>query len=84
MFGKIRNLMKGKRGQGMSEYIIMLALVGIAGIGIYTAFGDQVREAMDTVGNQLQGDTTAEQTLDADLAAQSTKEVTLGDFGNDE
>jgi Flp pilus assembly pilin Flp len=39
MLLKIRRFMKGRRGQGMSEYIIMVGLVAVAAIGIYTAFG---------------------------------------------
>ncbi len=30
-------------GQGMTEYIIIVALVAIAAIGVYSAFGDIVR-----------------------------------------
>jgi Flp pilus assembly pilin Flp len=37
----------------MSEYIIMVGLVAIAAIGIYTAFGKQIRAAMETMGLQL-------------------------------
>lgn len=31
------------RGQGMTEYIVIVALIAVAAIGIYTAFGDIVR-----------------------------------------
>ena len=31
------------RGQGMTEYIIIVALIAVAAIGVYTAFGDIVR-----------------------------------------
>lgn len=60
---RFRRFMKGRRGQGMSEYIIMVGLVAIAAIGIYTAFGGQVRNAMKTIGHQLSGDTAATQDL---------------------
>ncbi|NDB26204.1 MAG: pilus assembly protein, partial [Gammaproteobacteria bacterium] len=30
-------------GQGMTEYIIVVALIAVAAIGVYTAFGDVVR-----------------------------------------
>jgi Flp pilus assembly pilin Flp len=32
-----------KRGQGMTEYIINVALIAIAAIGIITLFGDNIR-----------------------------------------
>lgn len=32
-----------QRGQGMTEYIIIVALVAVAAIAVYEAFGDVVR-----------------------------------------
>lgn len=81
MIFKVRKFMKGRRGQGMSEYIIMVGLVAIAGIGIYTAFGDQIRNAMNAIGTQLSGNESYQQTLDAGLQSQSQKDVDLEDFG---
>jgi Flp pilus assembly pilin Flp len=81
MIRKLRGFMKGSRGQGMSEYIIMVGLVAIAAIGIYTAFGDQVRSSMQAIGTQLSGDESASQELDAGLADQAGKDVSLSDFG---
>lgn len=84
MIRKFRRFMKGKRGQGMSEYIIMVGLIAIAAIGIYTIFGNQVREATSAIGQQLAGKTEAKQDdLTGKYKAQSgSKEVTLGDFKN--
>ncbi|MGD8835710.1 MAG: hypothetical protein PVJ19_12270 [Desulfobacteraceae bacterium] len=67
----------------MSEYIIMVGLVAIAAIGIYTAFGEQVRAAMNAIGTQLSGDTTAGTERVTTLDAQTGKPVTLSDFGNE-
>jgi Flp pilus assembly pilin Flp len=69
----------------MSEYIIMVGLVAIAAIGIYTIFGNQVREAVATIGLQLSGDTTAEQEYDvSNYEGQDAdgKQVDLGAFNN--
>ena len=76
--------MKGRRGQGMTEYIIMVALIAIAAIGIYTIFGQQIRAVISSMGGQLSGDTASE-TADysGDLSGQEGKEVTMGDFGNE-
>ena len=81
MILKFRRFMKGRRGQGMSEYIIMVGLVAIAAIGIYTAFGDQIRNAMDAIGTQLSGEESASQQLDGGLSSQAGKDVSLSDFG---
>ena len=32
-----------QRGQGMTEYIIIVALVAVAAIAVYEAFGDVIR-----------------------------------------
>ena len=83
MIQKIRRFMQGRRGQGMSEYIIMVGLIAIAAIGIYTIFGDQVRSAMSAIGRQLGGEVGAEQGYKGDYEAQGgKKDVNLGAFGN--
>ena len=38
-----RTMARRARGQGMTEYIIIVALIAVAAIGVYTAFGDIVR-----------------------------------------
>jgi len=44
-----------QRGQGMTEYIIVVALVAIAAIGVYTAFGKTVRGQMAVTAQALAG-----------------------------
>jgi Flp pilus assembly pilin Flp len=83
MIQKFRRFMKGKRGQGMSEYIIMVGLIAIAAIGMYTAFGGQIRNAMEAIGQQLAGDTGAGVELNTQMAGQNAgKEVSLENFNN--
>ena len=55
MIKRFRQFMKGRRGQGMTEYIIMVALIAIAAIGIYTIFGQQIRAVISSMGGQLSG-----------------------------
>lgn len=43
-------------GQGMTEYIIIVALIAIAAIGVYTAFGDIVRGQTSVAAAALSGD----------------------------
>lgn len=46
------------RGQGMTEYIIIVALVAVAAIGVYTAFGDIVRGQTSVAAVALSGSDT--------------------------
>ncbi len=45
-----------RSGQGMTEYIIIVALVAIASIAVVTIFGDQIRELFSSSTKNLQGD----------------------------
>jgi len=42
-------------GQGMTEYIIIVALIAIAAIGVYTVFGDTVTDQMGAMTQELSG-----------------------------
>lgn len=44
------------RGQGMTEYIVIVALVAVAAIGVYSAFGDVVRGQAAVAAVALSGD----------------------------
>ncbi len=46
-------------GQGMTEYIIIVALIAIAAIAVYGFFGDTLRSQMGTLSAELAGDTAA-------------------------
>jgi type IV pilus assembly protein PilA len=49
-------LKKHAAGQGMTEYIIIVALIAIAAIGVYSAFGDIVRGQTSVAAAALSGD----------------------------
>lgn len=42
-------------GQGMTEYIIIVALIAIAAIAVYTLFGKTVREQTAGMAQELSG-----------------------------
>ncbi|NHZ35282.1 hypothetical protein [Massilia rubra] len=42
-------------GQGMTEYIIIVALIAIAAIGVYQAFGDVIRGQTGVAASTLAG-----------------------------
>jgi Flp pilus assembly pilin Flp len=49
---------KIQRGQGMNEYIIIVALVAIGAIGVYNLFGKSVRDQTTAMAYGLAGDKT--------------------------
>lgn len=65
-----------KRGQTMTEYIIIIALIAIASIAIVTIFSNQIRQLFSGSAKQLSGDTSAtvtDETGSADSKAHRTK-----------
>ncbi len=55
MNDKIKNIIKKEEAQGMTEYIIIVALIGIAAIGIVTLFGDTLRDLFGASASALTG-----------------------------
>jgi pilus assembly protein Flp/PilA len=50
-----------RRGQGMTEYIIIVALIAIAAIGIITLFGDNIRRLFAMSADSLAGNDSVAQ-----------------------
>ena len=59
---KMKRFMK-QVGQGMTEYIIIVALIAIAAIGVYTLFGDTVTDQMGAMTTELSGGSAAAVTV---------------------
>jgi len=53
-------MLKKARGQGMTEYIIIVALIAIAAIGVITLFGDNIKALFGMSADALAGDTQVE------------------------
>jgi type IV pilus assembly protein PilA len=51
----IRRMKRAQRGQGMTEYIIIVALIAIAAIAVYQLFGNTVRSQTAAIANELAG-----------------------------
>ncbi|HWV38240.1 MAG TPA: hypothetical protein VN033_07145 [Vulgatibacter sp.] len=69
-------------GQGMTEYIVIVALVAVAAIGVVTVFGDNVRQLFATAASGLAGEASSDsgaKTADSKLRAGRT----LKDFAAD-
>jgi type IV pilus assembly protein PilA len=80
----IRNLIR-ERGQGMTEYIIIVALIAVAAIGVYQAFGKVVRGQTAVASSALSGSaTTAGRKAANDGSTESgneaAKKKTMKDF----
>lgn len=58
-----------QRGQGMVEYIIILALIAIAAIGVYSLFGKTVRNQAAGLSKELAGTSSANAVTAAGTAA---------------
>jgi Flp pilus assembly pilin Flp len=63
------NKMKKQKGQGMVEYIVIVAMVALAAIGAYSYFGDTVRAQTGQMANEVAGQTTNTAGTDAANAA---------------
>jgi Flp pilus assembly pilin Flp len=74
------NRKRGKKGQTMTEYIIIVALVAIASIAIVTIFSNQIRELFFKSSKQLSGDTSAAVT-DKGQGADGAVDQSLNDWG---
>jgi Flp pilus assembly pilin Flp len=70
-------------GQGMTEYIIIVALIAIAAIAVYSFFGDTVRGQMGAMtlelggqdGTAVQATATAQATKAGNAAASGSKQL---------
>src|SRR6187549_3509723 len=58
-------------GQGMTEYIIIVALIAIAAIGVYSFFGQTVRQQTAGMAKELSGQSASGQISGAKDAANS-------------
>jgi len=67
-----------RRGQGMTEYIIIVALIAIAAIGVITLFGNNIRRLFGASADALAGETDVDP--GAKKASTTVKEKGLKDF----
>ena len=74
----MRNLMRNQRGQGMTEYIIIVALIAIAAIGVVTIFGDNIRKMFGASVDALAGSATTD--TKAQKGDTASKHVGVTDF----
>ena len=71
--------MRKRRGQGMTEYIIIVALIAIAAIGVITLFGNNIRRLFGASADALAGETNV--TNEGKKAGDNIKTKKLQNFG---
>jgi Flp pilus assembly pilin Flp len=75
MNAQIKKSLKKKRGQGMTEYIIIVALIAIAAIGVITLFGDNIRRLFGKSANALAGSSSIANDLGKSTTAIEKKQM---------
>ncbi len=78
---------KQQFGQGMTEYIIIVALIAVAAIGVYSYFGQTLRSQTAGIASEIAGKDSAanitkaqESATKAGDTAEKTK--SLGSYGS--
>jgi Flp pilus assembly pilin Flp len=56
-------------GQGMTEYIIIVALIAVAAIGVYSMFGQTIRQQVAGLAGEVAGTGSSAQIKAAGVAA---------------
>jgi Flp pilus assembly pilin Flp len=73
-------------GQGMTEYIIIVALIAVAAIGVYSFFGQAIRAQMGGMTAEISGGSAASSQTNATAAATGANAQeaakTMGTYGN--
>lgn len=76
-----------QRGQGMTEYVIVVALIAVAAIAVYQYFGQTVRNQTAAVAQEIAGGNGAAARQAAGTSAtaaatQANTKATLDDYTN--
>lgn len=79
MMNKMNSLIRSEEGQGMTEYIIIVALIAIAAIAVVTVFGNNLRNLFSASANALAGSETA---TNAGNSQTQVQRKSLGNFGS--
>ena len=69
---------KSQSGQGMSEYLIIVALIAIAAIGVVTVFGRDIRALFGNTTDSLAGNNAV---TNSAVKANVNKSKSLKNFG---
>jgi pilus assembly protein Flp/PilA len=73
MLRRVRKLFRSESGQGMSEYLIIVALIAVAAIGVVTVFGKDIRELFAASTGSLAGESATSNAKKAKVTDKSMK-----------
>lgn len=74
--GRFLRKLKGQSGQGMTEYLLIVALIALAAIGVISVFGKDIRELFSSTTDSLAGGQATNAATKANV-----KDKTLKNFG---
>ena len=82
MMNRMNALIRSEEGQGMTEYIIIVALIAIAAIAVITFFGQNLRALFAASANALGGsEDTSVASAGSMGSSQSVKRKNIANFG---
>ncbi len=67
-----KKLVTFQNGQGMTEYIIIVALIAVAAIAVYQFFGQTIRSQTSAIANEVGGKSGKDAMTDAGNAGAAT------------
>lgn len=73
-------LNKKQRGQGMTEYIIIVALIAVSAIGVYSFFGQTIRNQVAGLSAEMSGQDSSAQITNAQTSAGDANNVANKDY----
>lgn len=79
---RMSQLLRSEDGQGMTEYIIIVALIAIAAIGVISLFGQNIRALFAVSASALVGETEVSTSQKGGKKAKAAAEKKLSNFGN--
>jgi len=68
---KLAQFKRKQRGQGMTEYIIIVALIAVAAIAVYQFFGQTIRSQTAGIAKEVSGQSATADITNAQSAATS-------------
>ena len=76
---------KRQLGQGMTEYIIIVALIAVSAIGVYSFFGKTIRNQVSALASEVSGQSSSTNISNAKTAADDAEtnadeDYNLGNF----
>jgi len=78
MLRRVRKLFRSESGQGMSEYLIIVALIAVAAIGVVSVFGKDIRELFAASTGALAGESAKSEAVKAKTSDKTLKSFSDG------